>query len=87
MQSHTQEQPLALTTVKPHYPTNGKEEEVNTGKTLHCFFNHNVARVVSCCSPHQINRLERLTQMKMRLRNLTNKTGNRECHLCHKDML
>lgn len=38
MQSHTQEQPLALTTVKPHYPTNGKEEEVNTGKTLHCFF-------------------------------------------------
>ncbi|XP_039891647.1 scm-like with four MBT domains protein 2 isoform X3 [Simochromis diagramma] len=30
MQSHTQEQPLALTTVKPHYPTNGKEEEVNT---------------------------------------------------------
>ncbi|KAM9327842.1 scm-like with four MBT domains protein 2 isoform 2-T4 [Pholidichthys leucotaenia] len=30
MQSHTQEQPLALTAVKPHYPTNGKEEEVKT---------------------------------------------------------
>lgn len=32
MQSRTQEQPLALTTVKSHYPTNGKEEEVNTGE-------------------------------------------------------
>ncbi|XP_038594249.1 scm-like with four MBT domains protein 2 isoform X1 [Micropterus salmoides] len=30
MQSRTQEQPLALTAVKSHYPTNGKEEEVNT---------------------------------------------------------
>ncbi|XP_028289220.1 scm-like with four MBT domains protein 2 isoform X2 [Parambassis ranga] len=30
MQSRIQEQPLALTTVKSHYPTNGKEEEVNT---------------------------------------------------------
>lgn len=33
MQSHTQEQPLALTTAKTHYPTNGKEEEMNTGET------------------------------------------------------
>ncbi|TMS02552.1 Scm-like with four MBT domains protein 2 [Larimichthys crocea] len=30
MQSCKQEQPLALTAVKSHYPTNGKEEEVNT---------------------------------------------------------
>lgn len=33
MQSRAQEQPLALTiAVKPHYSTNGKEEEVNTGE-------------------------------------------------------
>lgn len=32
MQSRAQEQPLALTAVKSHYPTNGKEEEVNTGE-------------------------------------------------------
>ena len=32
MQSLAQEQPLALTAVKSHYPTNGKEEEVNTGE-------------------------------------------------------
>ncbi|XP_051275811.1 LOW QUALITY PROTEIN: scm-like with four MBT domains protein 2 [Dicentrarchus labrax] len=30
MQSRMQEQPLALTAVRSHYPTNGKEEEVNT---------------------------------------------------------
>nr|XP_046235655.1 scm-like with four MBT domains protein 2 isoform X2 [Scatophagus argus] len=30
MQSRAQEQPLALTAVKSRYPTNGKEEEVNT---------------------------------------------------------
>uniref|UniRef100_A0A3Q1G8E4 Scm like with four mbt domains 2 n=1 Tax=Acanthochromis polyacanthus TaxID=80966 RepID=A0A3Q1G8E4_9TELE len=30
MQSRTQEQPLALTVVMSHCPTNGKEEEVNT---------------------------------------------------------
>ncbi|XP_061570308.1 scm-like with four MBT domains protein 2 isoform X1 [Cololabis saira] len=30
MQSGTREQPLAFTAVKPHYPTNGKEEEVHT---------------------------------------------------------
>ncbi|GLD59537.1 scm-like with four MBT domains protein 2 isoform X2 [Lates japonicus] len=30
MQSRTQEQPLALTTVKSYNSTNGKEEEVNT---------------------------------------------------------
>ncbi|TKS90522.1 Scm-like with four MBT domains protein 2 [Collichthys lucidus] len=30
MQSCKQEQPLALAAVKSHYPTNGKEEEVNT---------------------------------------------------------
>lgn len=33
MQSRAQEQPLALTAaVKPHYSTNGREEEVNTGE-------------------------------------------------------
>ncbi|XP_030005944.1 scm-like with four MBT domains protein 2 isoform X3 [Sphaeramia orbicularis] len=30
MQSRTQEQPLVLTAIKSHTPTNGKEEEVNT---------------------------------------------------------
>lgn len=33
MQSRAQEQPLALTAaVKPHYSTNGREEEVNSGE-------------------------------------------------------
>lgn len=36
MQSCKQEQPLALTAVKSHYPTNGKEEEVNTGEEAKC---------------------------------------------------
>lgn len=35
-----QDQPLALTTVRPLCPTNGKEEEVNAGEE---------AELASCC--------------------------------------
>lgn len=53
MQSHAQEQPLALAAVKSLYPTNGKEEEVNTGEvapSLISPYSNTVARAVQLLS-------------------------------------
>lgn len=51
MQSHAQEQPLALAAVKSLYSTNGKEEEVNTGEAA-----------LSLISPHS-NTVARAVQL------------------------
>lgn len=73
MQSHAQEQPLALAAVKSLYSTNGKEEEVNTGEVA-----------LSLISPHS-NTVARAVQLlsswmteDVRTKNLVQKR-NKNC--------
>lgn len=51
MQSRTQEQLLAPTAVKSHYPTNGKEEEVKTGEAQKIYLYLKSGQVGSTMQP------------------------------------